>query len=118
MRERRRYPRVLQPFDAQYHPRGNFMGGWCSMRILNLGAGGMRFTTEELLEEGALLEIQVTLPIILEPLALVARVVWRQTLASGVVEHGVEFADLTPQQSEKLDELVRFLVKQPPKPSA
>ncbi len=118
MRERRQFPRVLQPFDAHYRFYGDLMGGWRVVRTLNLGAGGMRFRSEDQLEVGARLEIQLNLPIFREPLVLRAQVIWCQTLAAGVVENGVEFVDVTSEQGEEIDELVRFLVKQePPKPS-
>lgn len=110
-RERRRFPRVLQPFDAHYRFCGDLVGLWRTVRTLNLGAGGMRFRTEDVLEPRAALEIRLNLPIFREPLVLHARVIWCQTLASGVVENGVEFVDTTPRQAEQIDTLVQLLVR-------
>ena len=111
--ERRRFSRVPQAFDAQYRLMGELMESWRKIRTLNLSAGGMRFRSAALLEIGEWLEVQLTLPGIHEPTILRGRVVWSRMQASGVVENGMEFVDLSPEQQLQIDQLVEFLNKRP-----
>ncbi len=117
--ERRRFGRVAQPFDARYRMYGQLMESWRTIRTLNVSAMGMRFQSADLLEDGAVLEVEIALPILREPLTLRARLIWSQTVASGVTENGAEFVDVTPMQAEQIDQLVKFLQKDlpPPPPS-
>lgn len=117
MKERRQFPRVPQPFEAQYRHHGELMASWVTVRILNLGAGGIRFRGEEAIPAGTVLEIRMTLPIADEPLMVRGQVIWSQSIAAGVVEHGVSFTDVIPEQAVQIDELVQFLMKSKP-PSA
>lgn len=109
--ERRRYTRVTQPFDAHYRIYGDFMDTWRKIRTLNVSAAGMRFRSADLIELDQILEIQIILPCLREPLLIHGRVIWSDTKAAGVTENGTEFIDETPEQEEQIDEMVRFLTK-------
>ena len=109
--ERRRFVRAPQPFRARYHLYGELMESWRDTTTVNLSASGMRFRCGDPVESGAVLEIELTIPSVREVLTLSGRVVWSQSVASGVSEVGVQFADVTPEQEQRIDELVKFLLK-------
>ena len=110
-RERRQFPRVPHPFDVRYRPAGTFGATWQLAQTVNLSAGGLRFCTEDMFELGDLLETQIELPGMHAPLVLQGRVIWKQLLAAGVLEYGVEFLDVGPDQQVQIDQLVAFLQK-------
>ena len=108
-RERRNFSRADQPFAAKYRVLGDLMHGWCEVRTLNISAGGIRFRSDEPLERDTLLELQIKLPSHAEILLLRGRVSWGQTRASGVIEIGVEFLDVTSVQQAQIDSVIQFL---------
>ena len=109
MQERRQYRRVIQSFEARYRLYGELMESWRRVRTMNIGAGGIRFRSADLIEPGTKLEIEVSLPSLPAPIRLSGIVIWTETMASGVTENGTEFVDVTPEQGEQIDELVKFL---------
>ena len=112
--ERRDFSRTPVPFDIRYHIYGELGESWRTMTTLNISAGGMRFRSDDVIEAGTQLEVQIALPS--APLIVRGRVVWSRLLGSGVSENGVQFTDVTPEQLERIDELVRFLMKKSPPP--
>ncbi len=112
--ERRHYQRVPLPFDAKYRLYGDLSTSWRTIRTMNISAGGMRFRSADLMEEGAVLDVQMVLPASPEPIVIKARVVWSQAMGSGVTENGAEFFDASLGEQEKIDRLVTFLTKQSP----
>ena len=110
-RERRRFSRIWQQFDAKYRLYGELTEGWNQIQTLNLSAGGMRLKSVDLLEVGAELEVQLQVPYTSERLILRGRVMWSELQASGVVENGIEFTKITPDQQVKVDGLVKFFLK-------
>ena len=110
-RERRQFSRVPQLFDVQYRLTGTLGESWRETKTSNVSAGGIRFRSEETLELGDSLEIRIELPGMRERLVLNGRVIWNQLQASGVMEHGVQFLDLKPEQQLQIDNLVQFLKK-------
>ena len=115
-RERRRFARVALPFDAHYRLYGELTESWRTIRTLNLSAAGMRFLSADLIEKGSALEVEIMLPCLREPVKLRGRVVWSQTKAADVTENGAEFIDVTPEQGQQIDDLVKFLMKSAPPP--
>ena len=116
-KERRDFGRVPVPFDIRYRIYGELGESWHDLTTINISAGGMRFRTEELLDIGTPLEVQIGLPGSPAPLIVQGKVVWGQALGAGVNEHGVQFMDMTPEQHEHIDGLVRFLMKKPSPPA-
>ena len=108
-KERRNFPRVPQPFEARFRLAGELDFSWHAITLINLSAGGVRFRTHEPAEKGALVEVQVHLPGMREPMVLNGRVVWSSMQASGVAESGVELLDATPELQMQIDSIVRFL---------
>jgi len=116
-KERRDFGRVPVPFDIRYRVYGELGESWHDLTTINISAGGMRFCTEELIDVGTSLEIQIGLPGSPAPLIVQGKVIWSRLLGSGVSENGVQFIAMTPQQHEHIDGLVRFLMTKPPPPT-
>lgn len=115
--EQRGFMRVPLPFHASCRPYGALEETWHQVALLDLSAGGMSFTSEDLFEPNASwepnasLEIKIQLPT--DPGALILRGALRRrkVLATNVVEYGAEFMKLSPEQQAKIDQLVQFLRK-------
>ena len=108
-RDRRRFPRVQEPLEAQYRVDGDFASSWRGMSVLNISAGGIRFRTTEPITQGALLQFKIKLPGVPQPLELRGAAVWSAMQAPDVTETGVEFLDLTMKQQAQIDQMVSFL---------
>jgi len=113
-KERRDFGRVPVPFDIRYRIYGELGESWHEIATINISAGGMRFRTDDLIDVGTPLEVQIALPGSPAPLIVQGKVVWSQLLGSGVSENGVQFTAMTPEQHEHIDGLVRFLMKHSP----
>lgn len=107
--ERRHFHRVPQALEVHYRLSGEFASSWHVATLINLSAGGLRLRTSEGFEALAQLELQLHLPGLREPLTLRGGVVWSNLQASGVVESGIEFMNVTPEQQLQIDEFVQFL---------
>ena len=107
--ERRRYPRVELPLSVQFQVRGDPKARPQTGLLLNLSAGGLRFTGAQPLERGTKLEFQIGL-LRKELYVLTGAVMWTKSLGTSV-ECGVEFTDLSPTRRAELDEIVQFLTK-------
>lgn len=114
--ERRDFSRAPVPFDIRYRIYGELGESWREITTLNISAGGMRFRSDDLIEVGIQLEVQIALPSAPAPLIVRGRVAWSRLLGSGVSENGVQFTNVTPEQLEQIDGLVRFLMKKSPPP--
>ncbi len=112
-RERRRFTRARQPFDAKYRVFREIGEPWNTTTILNLSAGGMRFQGTDLVTVGDTLEMHIRLPNDPQPIVLQGRVIWSQLQAAGVTENGLEFIEVSADQQLRIDELVRFLRTDP-----
>ena len=108
-RERRKFPRAAEPLDAQCRVEGDLAATWMRMTIVNLSAGGLRVRLSQAIDPGARLKLKIKLPGVPQVLELRGGVIWNQLQASEVVEHGIEFADLTLKQQAQIDQLVSFL---------
>lgn len=113
-RERRKFYRVPHVFEVRYRLLNELTASWRTVTLVNLSAGGLRFRDSEMLEKEALLDLQLQLPSIREPLHLKGYVVWYQLQASGVNEVGVAFVDVTTQEQLQIDNVVQFLRKSTP----
>ncbi len=108
-KERRQFHRAGQAFTLRYRVLGELGASWSEVTTMNISAGGVRFRSSDVLEPASMLQLQIVLPNVKEPFVIQGRVVWTQLQASEVLEHGVEFENVTPTQQAHLDELVQFL---------
>jgi len=112
-RERREFHRVPETFHAKCRRAGELGEIWKDVQTVNIGAGGMRFTSGEMCDAGDTLELELHLPAGGGVLTVSSNVIWSKVLSPGVNEAGVAFVNLTPDQQWKIDELVAFLQKHP-----
>ena len=116
--ERRIFPRVDYPCPLKFRFAGELVElSWREGVVLNFGAGGLGFTTPQLVEEGSELAFRIYLPTRSEPYELRGRIIWSRDSADQLMEYGAEFVNVTPDKQVEIDELVRFLGKGPAKSS-
>ena len=108
-KERRRYQRLPWPATIQIHPTGELMAMWQEVAIIDVGAGGCRFVAPEPIEKGERLELRLHLPTWQAPAEITVRVIWVRASKDVGYEIGVEFADATPEQLHRVDDMIRFL---------
>lgn len=107
--ERRRFPRIPEPFEVQYRVFGDLAASWNTVMTVNLSAGGVRFRSPETLEPGNALELKVQLAGFNQMLTLRGSVIWGRLQSPGVMEYGVQFVDVAMPQQIQIDRLVHFL---------
>jgi len=105
----RRFQRLPEALEMRCRRVGARSEAWRIVATHNISAGGASFESEELYDVSETLEIQIHLPSFRAPLVLLGRVVRSRSLPSGVMDCGVEFVDVTPDQQVELDALVQFL---------
>ena len=103
-KERRGFGRARLDFSMRYKRVGALMDLWHRAALTDISAGGLRFATDELMDEGSKLEFEVILPIRKDPYLLIGRVVSEQE-----GEYGVVLLDVPPDKQVEVDELVEFL---------
>jgi len=107
--ERREFDRAPLQVPMRYRRASQLASLWHQATLTDLSAGGMRFTTDELLEVGAKLEFEVRLSIRQASFILRGFVASEQSLDATHTEYGVGFLDLAPNERVEVDELVWFL---------
>ena len=104
--ERRQRPRIRGSFHAKYRRLDDAAPLWHQANPLNLSADGVRFLSPQTLERGCRLDVSILPPKGLQPLSIQGRVIWGKAYSSGVVEHGVEFIELTTDQRRQIEQLL------------
>ena len=115
--ERRQFSRADQPFEARGRIYGELTESWHTITTLNISATGMRFRSNDTLPLGTVLELEINLPCLREPLMVRGQIVWSRAVASGVAENGAVFINVSIGQAEQVDQLVKFLMKNVPPPT-
>ena len=113
--ERRQRLRIRQSFHATYRRIEGPAQSWCSTGPVNLSLSGARFRGSQQLDPGCLIELAILPPKAVHPFTLRARVVWDKAYPSGVLEYGIAFVDVTPDQERQLEKLIGSLPKDQPK---
>lgn len=109
MTQRRQFDRVPVPMPIRFRILGGFGGMWLDGMMLDLSAGGTRFTSLHPVEQGASLEFRITLPDRAEPYLLAGEVLWVDAARPDQLSYGAVFTNVTDQQQRFLDDLVQFL---------
>src|SRR5438067_12267507 len=94
---RRQGPRAELVLKVEYESLGTLRSDYLS----SLGAGGLFLRTDLPLAVGQLLTMSISFPGALEPLHLRGEVRWTANSKAQPEGVGVEFRDLTPQQSAR-----------------
>ena len=113
-KQQRRHQRIALPISIKYRIEGDAGASWREGLLVNLSAGGLRFTSDVLssaqLFPGQRLKLHWSLENRPEPYAFQGEIVWTHDTASRLVECGVEFFDITPDQEFEIGQLVEFLM--------
>lgn len=109
MRERRRFNRVHEPLELFYRGSGQLASSWHKATLVNISAGGLRLRTDESIETGALLELQMKMPGNREQMEIKGLAVWVDMPGAGIIECGIEFSDTNPEKLMQIDAIVEFL---------
>ena len=113
-KQKRRHLRVSLPVPIKYRIEGESGAASREGLLVNLSAGGLRFTSDMLssaqLIPGQRLQLEWSLENRVEPYTLQGEIVWTHDTASRLVECGVEFFDITPDQELELGQIVEFLM--------
>ena len=108
--ERRQFLRVTLASAIQYRVLEEPGSARYEGILQDIGAGGLRFTAQQPMEQGTALELIIKLPMKDGSLTLTGEVVWAQPLKVDT-EYGVRFVELSPDAQYELDELIQFLAK-------
>ena len=98
--EKRRHERLDLSFPVVYHcmREGKKEGGRAAGRAGNISEGGIKLVSGELIGEGAVLQLEITLPGKLAPVTGTAKVVWAKETAGEAepreCQHGLKFIAL------------------------
>jgi hypothetical protein len=111
--DRRQFKRLTQPCEVACRRYGAVEDVWHTAQVQNLSAGGMSISGQVVFEVGGLLEVKLPMPTLHGPLALRGRALWGHLQENDLVEHGVEFIDITAEQRLQIDNFVQFLAKNP-----
>ena len=107
--ERRKHPRIPLRLPTEYLIAGTTRGRLC--HTLNIGEGGALLCLPEKLEIGQQLKIEVFyyFDYELDRLEATGRIVWVERLEDSPVEYrgALQFLDLSPRDSEKLNTFLR-----------
>lgn len=107
--ERRRTPRIARTFVVKYHWDEEGRPTWGLSQTKDLSATGLRFVAERLFPVGSLLDFEIRVSTITEPLKVKGKVVWLKPLPLvSTAEHGVEFVGLDDVTKQILQQAVEF----------
>ncbi len=109
-KDRRRFPRVPHVFRVDYRTPDALFNEFAE----NISEGGLFIKTSSPLEVGTEIIIEFLLPVLKEPIRVKGRVEWHTNLP-GVTRTppgmGVSFQELSPEDKEKINRVVRELRK-------
>ncbi len=107
--ERRRAPRIAQTFVVKYHWEEDGQPKWGLSQTKDLSATGLRFVADRLFPVGALLDFEIRVSTMTEPLKVKGKVVWVKPLPLiPTAEHGIEFAELDDATKHTVQRAVEF----------
>ena len=101
MQERRKYVRLNIPLEVSYSLQGKEDTRYKSI-TKNISAGGARFAIEEELPKGAVLNLNIKIPIKSEPIPIKAKIVWTKKESGqgkNIYDTGLEFIHI-PEESK------------------
>ena len=113
MIERRKFIRLQAPIGVEYRlvKKGKHTSKGPSL-LKNIGAGGVRITAKEDLQEGDLLELFIDIPHLKEPIRTAGQVVWfshHVEQGRDTREAGVRFRDIEPRDLHRILEYVHTI---------
>ena len=116
-RERRKDPRAVLQLQVRYRVLGASLDVWYAATVENISAGGVKLVTDQLLEEGSSVEVEIILPSRKDPYILRGSVVSEHPASLGRLEYGITFMDAAVGDRLEFENLVRFLTPHRSPPS-
>ena len=107
--ERRRIPRIKKAFMARY--RVQDQDDWMLSPLKDVCRHGLRFLCEREFGVGTVLNIELILPVVKEPVAITAKVVRVNKAPLGLFEHAFAFEALDPASDQAIGEAIEHLLK-------
>lgn len=86
-------------------------GSWWASPLQDISRSGARFLSEQAFVAGTMLQFELMLPMLKEPLALKGHVVWQKPATMGLTELGVAFDSLEPAAQQALDQAIAFFLR-------
>ncbi len=113
MAELRKFARLKAPISIVYKlARKGIRRKSTSTFVRDLSGGGVSFTVKEALRCGALLEIEIKIPHLADPIRAIGEVVWynhEKVRDREVREAGVLFRDIEPADLHRVLEYVHMI---------
>lgn len=91
--------------------RSEGAAAWSVSPLQDLSRSGARFLAEQPLVAGTILEFQLLLPMLKDPVALKGHVVWNKPGTLGLTELGATFDGLNPGAQQALDQAIAFFLR-------
>ena len=107
--EQRRFERVPHSVPLFWHRPEDRSERWNEAQTLNVSASGLVMRSHALFDVGVILDLRMAMTDTSDPLFLCGRVVWHKP--GGLMQYGIEFVDVTPDQQVSIEEIVQFLNK-------
>ncbi len=89
--ERRHEPRVAHAFMVRYRGAEPYQRAWLVSPLHDFNQLGVRFIADRPCEIGESLELQLLLPVTLQPVVTTGKVMWTRPARLGLTEVGVAF---------------------------
>ena len=103
MQERRKYVRLNIALEVGYAIKGEDVTAYKSI-TKNISPNGARFTIEKKLPKGTILDLEIKIPSISDPIPIKAKIIWSQKDAvqqKDIYDAGFEFVHI-PEQSKDI----------------
>lgn len=112
---KRMHPRIAWSFMVKFRPhKGDGLQGWEVSVINNISLGGCRFYSNIPFNTGEALEIELTLPLLTEPMKFIGEVkrcIPSEDAKVKIYDIGVQFLDMDQDKKDKFIETVTFFLK-------
>jgi c-di-GMP-binding flagellar brake protein YcgR len=112
---KRMHPRIAWSFMVRFRlQKDDGLQGWEVSVINNISLGGCRFSSNIPFNAGEALEIEVTLPLLTEPMKFIGEVkrcIPRDDAKVKIYDIGVQFLDMDQNKKDKFIETVTFFLK-------
>jgi c-di-GMP-binding flagellar brake protein YcgR len=112
MRENRKFIRLNAPIGISYRVTKQKRRKSAQSLIRNIGGGGIRFLAKEALREGDLIQMEINIPHLKDPIEAIGEVIWYSESKDrdrDIREAGVRFCDITPKDLHQVLEYVHTI---------
>ncbi|MDD5496157.1 MAG: PilZ domain-containing protein [Candidatus Omnitrophica bacterium] len=116
--ERRRYQRVVSSLPVQYKNLRSAEGTKAGSLTKDIGAGGVRFNTDEFISLACRLVLEITIPTLSRPIKAISKVAWIKKIpTSDKYELGNQFLEMTKEDRAHITDFVSRVKDTNPQPN-